>query len=72
MTITAISSATKCLTIVAAILRKCSSEQIFIARTGGEEFAVIVEGSQATEVQQIAESLRMILEQTPCGMTRPA
>ncbi len=54
------------LTIVAAILRKCSSEQIFIARTGGEEFAVIVEGSQATEVQQIAESLRMILEQTPC------
>ncbi|HZG31190.1 MAG TPA: DUF1883 domain-containing protein [Ensifer sp.] len=55
----------KVLTIVADILRKHGNEDVFVARAGGEEFAMIIEGQQPAEVLRIAESVRMALEETP-------
>lgn len=53
------------LTIVAEILRRHESDDIFVARAGGEEFAMIIEGRQAGEVLRLADSIRVALEQTP-------
>ena len=55
----------KVLTIVAEILRKHGSDHVFVARAGGEEFAMIIEGQQPAEVLRIAESVRVALEETP-------
>lgn len=53
------------LIIVADILRRHSSDRVFVARAGGEEFAMIIEARQAEEVMRIADSVRIALEQTP-------
>lgn len=55
----------KVLTIVADILRRHARDDIFVARAGGEEFAMVIEGRDAVEVLRIADSVRIALEQTP-------
>lgn len=55
----------KVLTIVADILRRHETDDIFVARAGGEEFALIIEGRNVGDVLSIADSVRVTLEQTP-------
>ena len=38
---------------------------MFVARTGGEEFALIVEGASEDATVEIAERIRLLIEQTP-------
>ncbi len=52
---------------LAEILRSSTREDVFVARTGGEEFALIVEGASEDATQGIAERLRAIIEQTTFG-----
>ena len=51
--------------IIAGILRSSVSEEAFVARTGGEEFAIIIEGLSADATLELAERLRLLIEQTP-------
>ncbi|MDF1633960.1 GGDEF domain-containing protein [Mycoplana sp. MJR14] len=55
----------KILASVGSIIRASVRKDIFIARTGGEEFAMIVEGNNQEEVMTIAERVRTTLEHTP-------
>ncbi|MCD2173242.1 DUF1883 domain-containing protein [Rhizobium sp. C4] len=55
----------KVLTIVAEILLKHARDDVFVARAGGEEFVMVIEGRDAAEVLSIADSVRIALEQTP-------
>lgn len=55
----------KVLVIVADILRQHACDDVFVARAGGEEFAMIIEARHAGEVMRIADSVRMALEHTP-------
>ncbi|MET3612259.1 diguanylate cyclase [Rhizobium aquaticum] len=55
----------KVLTIVAEILHRHAREDIFVARAGGEEFVMVIEGRDPADVLRIAESVRTALEQTP-------
>ncbi|MBR0555244.1 diguanylate cyclase [Ciceribacter sp. L1K23] len=55
----------KVLATVATVIRNHVRKDSFIARTGGEEFAVIVDGLGAEEIQQICERVRTALESTP-------
>lgn len=55
----------KILATVATIIRANVRKDCFVARTGGEEFAVIVEGYTADEVYQMGEKIRAALEHTP-------
>ncbi len=55
----------KVLTIVADILRGHETDDIFVARAGGEEFALIIEGRNVGDVLSIADNVRVALEQTP-------
>ena len=50
---------------IAGILRSSVREGTFVARTGGEEFALIVEGLSADATYELAERLRLLIEQTP-------
>ena len=38
---------------------------MFVARTGGEEFALIVEGASEEATFEIADRIRLLIEQTP-------
>lgn len=53
------------LKIVAGIMRDHAAEDVFVARTGGEEFAMIVQGRDASGAQVLAERVRIALEETP-------
>ncbi|SOC38434.1 diguanylate cyclase [Rhizobium subbaraonis] len=55
----------KILASVGSIIRASLRKDIFIARTGGEEFAMIIEGNSQDEVMTIAERVRIALEHTP-------
>lgn len=55
----------KILATVATIIRSNVRKECFVARTGGEEFAVIIEGYTAEEVHQMGERIRLALETTP-------
>ncbi len=55
----------KVLVIVAGLLRDHASDSLFVARAGGEEFAMIIEGQHVADVLRIADSVRAALEQTP-------
>ncbi|CAD7035378.1 GGDEF domain-containing protein [Pseudorhizobium halotolerans] len=52
----------KILATVASVIRANVRKDLFVARTGGEEFAVIVEGNTADEVMLICERVRCALE----------
>jgi diguanylate cyclase len=49
---------------VADILQTSTHAGTFVARTGGEEFALIVEGASEETTCQIAERIRVLVEQT--------
>ena len=55
----------KILASVGSIIRASVRKDVFIARTGGEEFAMIVEGNSQEEVLTMAERVRVALEHTP-------
>ena len=55
----------KILATVASIIRSNLPRDVFVARTGGEEFAIIVEGQTEDEALQICERIRRVLETTP-------
>jgi diguanylate cyclase len=50
---------------VADIFRTSIRADMFVARTGGEEFALIVEGASEDATHGIAERIRVLVEQTP-------
>jgi diguanylate cyclase len=51
--------------IVSEIFQTSIRTDMFVARTGGEEFALIVEGASEDTTFEIAERIRMLIEQTP-------
>ena len=55
----------KILASVGSVIRASMRKDIFVARTGGEEFAMIIEGNTEEEVMLIAERVRTSLENTP-------
>ncbi|MET0171638.1 MAG: GGDEF domain-containing protein [Agrobacterium vaccinii] len=55
----------KILASVASVIRANVRKDGFVARSGGEEFAIILEGSSQDEVQVLCERIRMSLEKTP-------
>lgn len=57
----------KIIQLIATILRSSVRQDVFTARTGGEEFALIVEGASEDATFAIADRLRVLIEQTPFG-----
>ncbi|QLF70737.1 diguanylate cyclase [Peteryoungia desertarenae] len=55
----------KILATVANVIKANVRKDCFVARTGGEEFAIIIDGNTSDEVQQICERVRVALETTP-------
>lgn len=55
----------KILQHVARIFRANCTANVFIARTGGEEFAMIVEGLAEDAVTTLADNIRGVVERTP-------
>ena len=55
----------KVLQSIADIFRSSIREDMFVARTGGEEFALIVEGASEEATFEIADRIRLLIEQTP-------
>jgi diguanylate cyclase len=55
----------KILASVGSLIRANVRKDILVARTGGEEFAMIVEGNTEEEAMAIAERIRIALEHTP-------
>jgi len=51
--------------IVASIMRSTVKERTFVARTGGEEFAVILEGSGEEATARLAEEIRQAVMEAP-------
>jgi diguanylate cyclase len=60
----------KILRIIADVLQSSVHGDIFVARTGGEEFALIVEGASEEITWEIAEGIRILIEQTPFSGTQ--
>ena len=57
----------KIIRIIADILRSSVRGDVFVARTGGEEFALIIEGANEDAVFATADRIRLLIEQTPLG-----
>lgn len=55
----------KILATVGNVIKANVRKDVFVARTGGEEFAIIIEGNTDQEALQIAERIRKALESTP-------
>jgi diguanylate cyclase len=55
----------KILATVANVIKSNLRKDVFVARTGGEEFAIILEGTTIEEAAITAERVRRSLEQTP-------
>ncbi len=55
----------KIIQVIASILQTGVRSDIFVARTGGEEFALIVEGASEETTYEIADRIRVQIEQTP-------
>ncbi|AKI00170.1 diguanylate cyclase (GGDEF) domain-containing protein [Hoeflea sp. IMCC20628] len=51
--------------VVAAIMKSTLRKDVFIARTGGEEFAVVLRGTSLEVTMEIAERIRKAVESTP-------
>jgi diguanylate cyclase len=60
----------KILATVASVLRANVRKDVFVARTGGEEFALLVEGNTPEEVMIICERVRRALETRTFRNTR--
>lgn len=60
----------KILASVAGVIRSNLRKDAFVARAGGEEFAVILEGNTAEEVTAVCERLRHAMETTPFRNSR--
>ncbi|MDL2397779.1 GGDEF domain-containing protein [Rhizobium mayense] len=60
----------KILATVASLIRANVRREAFVARTGGEEFALILEGNTSEEVMAICERIRRTLEATPFKNSR--
>ncbi|WJH40153.1 GGDEF domain-containing protein [Aliirhizobium terrae] len=60
----------KILATVASVLRANVRKDVFVARTGGEEFALLVEGNTPDEVMIICERVRRALETRTFRNTR--
>lgn len=56
--------------IVSEIFQTSIRTDMFVARTGGEEFALIVEGASEDTTFEIAERIRLLIEQTPFSNTQ--
>jgi diguanylate cyclase len=54
----------KIIQLFSEILRNNSRGDIFVARTGGEEFALIVEGASEQATYDLADGLRTLVEKT--------
>lgn len=52
------------LSATAAVMTRTLGSEIFISRTGGEEFAIILDGTSLEEARATAESLRLAIEAT--------
>ncbi len=55
----------KILASLGSLIRTSVRKDILVARTGGEEFAMIVEGNTEEEAMALAERIRTALEHTP-------
>ena len=55
----------KILQQIADIFRPSIGANMFVARTGGEEFALIVEGVSEDTTFEVADRIRLLIEQTP-------
>lgn len=55
----------KVLQSIADIFRSSIRADMFVARTGGEEFALIVDGASEEATFEIADRIRLLIEQTP-------
>ncbi len=53
------------LQIVAGIMQARGRSNIFLARTGGEEFAIMIDGASEEAATKYAEEIRTAVEQTP-------
>lgn len=51
--------------IVAGIIKAAAGERTFVARTGGEEFALILEGMGEESTERLAEQIRATVAETP-------
>jgi len=51
--------------VVAAVMKSTLRKDIFVARTGGEEFAVVLQGTSLEVALEIAERMRRAIESTP-------
>jgi len=51
--------------VVAAVMKSALRKDVFISRTGGEEFAVVLQGTSLEITIEIAERLRKSVEATP-------
>jgi diguanylate cyclase len=60
----------KILATVASVIRANVRRDVFVARTGGEEFAIVIEGNTADEVMATCERVRRTLEATPFKNSR--
>jgi len=60
----------KILATVATVIRANVRKDVFVARTGGEEFAIIIDGNTAEEVMTMCERVRRALEATPFKNSR--
>jgi diguanylate cyclase len=52
---------------LARVLKACSNPNMHVARTGGEEFGIIVEGLSADATVALADDVRAMIEKTPFG-----
>jgi diguanylate cyclase len=55
----------KILATVATVIRSNVRKEGFVARTGGEEFAIVLEGNTVEEIMTVCERVRLSLENTP-------
>ena len=60
----------KILASVASVVRANVRKEAFVARAGGEEFAIVLEGNTAEEVSVICERIRQAMESTPFRNSR--
>jgi diguanylate cyclase len=60
----------KILATVASVIRANAPREAFVARAGGEEFAIILEGSIDEDLHTMCERIRVNLESTPFRNSR--